>query len=59
MNGVIKNTENVALNGYKSPRLSDLRCAYAFNSTSSKNLELSQIEFHIVNSLGKREQRVF
>tara|TARA_X000000368_G_C23029610_1_gene711876 strand:+ start:1331 stop:1510 length:180 start_codon:yes stop_codon:yes gene_type:complete len=59
MNGALKNNENVALKGYKSPRISDLRCAYAFNSTSSRNIELSQIEFHIVDSLGKREQRVF
>lgn len=59
MNGVIENNKNVALNGYNGPRISDERCAYAFNSPSSKVKDISQVDIHIVDTIGKREQRVF
>ena len=59
MNGAIENNKNVALKGHNGLRISDSSGAYAFNYPSSKVIEVSQVDFHSVESFGKREQRVF
>ena len=58
MNGVTKNNENVTLNGYNAINICVVMCAYALKKFFSV-MEISQLEIQTVDSIGKREQRVF
>lgn len=59
MNGVNKNNKNVVLDGQIGQRFNTLGRAYALNFTSSRLTDISQLELHNVDFIGKREQRVF
>ncbi len=59
MNGVNKRNKNVVLKSQVGQNFSTSGCAYALDFTPSRLIDISQLAFHNVDSIGKREQRVF
>ncbi len=59
MNGVNKRNKNVVPESQIGQSFNTSECAYALDLTSSKLIDISQLVLHNVDSIGKREQRVF